>query len=83
MTTWAAHNGCDPKPVTTRISKEVLRRTWQHCKAATVLYIIENGGHAWPGNPVPAFEAQFGHGTTDIDASALIFAFFFAQPPIS
>ena len=77
MRLWAKHNGCVPKPVETRISHEVRKQVWQGCKAATVLYIVDNGGHAWPGKPQPAFEKTFGHGTTDIDATALMFAFFF------
>jgi polyhydroxybutyrate depolymerase len=79
MRLWAHHNGCDPAFVEQRITTEVRQRTWQHCKAATELYIVDGGGHAWPGKPQPAFEAQFGHGTTDVDATALIFAFFFGH----
>jgi polyhydroxybutyrate depolymerase len=81
MRRWAEHNGCDATFVEQPVSDEVRLRTWPRCAAATELYIVDGGGHAWPGKPVPAFEAQFGHGTTDIDASALMFAFFFdAQP---
>lgn len=79
MQTWAAHNGCDPVPVEVRISPEVRRREWRHCRADTILYIVDGGGHSWPGKPVPAFEAMFGHTTTDIDASTLIFEFFRKQ----
>ena len=79
MRRWAEHNGCSAEPVEERVSPEVRKRTWQGCGAATVLYIVDNGGHAWPGKPQPAFEAQFGHGTTDIDASNLAFTFFFDQ----
>ncbi len=76
MKTWAAHNGCDAEPETEDVAPSVRRRTWSGCDAPTVLYIIDGGGHAWPGKPVPEFEAQFGAGTTAVDASALIFAFF-------
>ena len=79
MARWAAHNGCDPKPTETRVASDVVKRTWSGCKAATVLYIIEGGGHGWPGKPVPAFEAQFGRTTTSIDATKLVFAFFFGD----
>jgi poly(3-hydroxybutyrate) depolymerase len=41
--------------------------------------VIDGGGHAWPGKPVPQFEASFGHATTQIDASTLIFKFLFAH----
>jgi polyhydroxybutyrate depolymerase len=77
MKNWAKHNGCDANYVETRISPEVRKRTWQHCQAATEIYIVDNGGHAWPGSCQPAFEKSFGHCTTDIDATTLIWAFFF------
>jgi polyhydroxybutyrate depolymerase len=77
MRLWANHNGCAPDFVEERVSPEVRKRTWQRCKASTELYVIVGGGHAWPGKPVPQFEKAFGHGTTDIDASSLIFSFFF------
>jgi polyhydroxybutyrate depolymerase len=77
MRLWAKHNGCNPKPLQIRIAFDVQRRTWTGCKAATVLYIIDGGGHGWPGKPVPSMERQFGHDTTSIDASKLLFAFFF------
>jgi poly(3-hydroxybutyrate) depolymerase len=53
MQTWAKRNGCDAKPFEERVAPEVRRRTWQHCKADTILYAIDGGGHAWPGKPVP------------------------------
>ncbi|HKA92270.1 MAG TPA: hypothetical protein VKE97_00605 [Acidimicrobiia bacterium] len=80
MRNWAAHNGCDRRPVEEQVASEVRRRTWKHCKAETVLYIVDGGGHAWPGKPVPQFEASFGHATTQIDASTLSFDFFFSHP---
>lgn len=77
MRRWARHNGCASRYREERISPEVRKRSWPHCKAATVIYIVDNGGHAWPGKPQPAFEQTFGHGTTDIDATNLMFSFFF------
>jgi polyhydroxybutyrate depolymerase len=79
MQTWAIHNGCDPTPTERHIGREVRERTWQHCNADTVLYIVDGGGHTWPGHPVPAFEKSFGHTTMDVDATKLIFEFFFAH----
>jgi polyhydroxybutyrate depolymerase len=79
MANWADHNGCDPEPVEKEISSEVIRYTWKNCDAETILYRIIGGGHTWPGKPVPAFEEMFGHTTTDIDATDLIFEFFFAS----
>ncbi len=80
MQRWAEHNGCDPEPVEERIAPDVRKRTWQSCDAPTELYIVDNGGHTWPGKPQPAFEAQFGRGTTQIDATALLSEFFFDGP---
>jgi poly(3-hydroxybutyrate) depolymerase len=77
MQRWARHNHCDAKYVETRVAPHVRRRTWQHCEAATILYVVDGAGHSWPGKPVPQFEAQFGPGTTEIDATALMFQFFF------
>ncbi len=80
MANWADHNGCDPEPTEERISPEVIRRTWVGCDAETVLYVVEGGGHNLPGQVVAGFEDQFGHTTTDIDATALMYAFFLGPP---
>lgn len=77
MADWAEHNGCDAGPVVEDVSAEVRRYEWQNCDATTVLYRVVGGGHTWPGRPVPGFEDRFGHTTTDIDATELMFEFFF------
>ena len=77
MEDWARHNGCHPRPRTVRISSKVQKRTWTGCKAATVLYIVDGGGHGWPGQPVAATEKAFGPETTQIDATNLMMTFFF------
>jgi polyhydroxybutyrate depolymerase len=79
MRAWAKHNRCERAPVERRISSHVRRRTWRQCEADTELYVVEGGGHSWPGKPVPQFEAAFGPGTTEVDATSLIFDFFFAH----
>jgi polyhydroxybutyrate depolymerase len=81
MRRWARHNGCDPEPAEERVAPHVRRRTWRDCAAATVLYVVDGAGHTWPGQPFPQFEAQFGPGTTEIDATALLYRFFFANHP--
>jgi len=77
MSNWAAHNGCDAQPKVETISKDVIRTTWQNCKAETIFYHIVGGGHTWPSRPVPAFEKIFGYTTMDIDATELMFDFWF------
>jgi polyhydroxybutyrate depolymerase len=79
MQDWALHNGCQPRSRTVRISSQVQKRTWSGCMAATVLYIVDGGGHGWPGQPVAATETVFGPETTQIDATNLMMSFFFAH----
>jgi polyhydroxybutyrate depolymerase len=70
---WAAHNGCAPDPDEERVGSEVVHRTWTGCDAPTDLYIVEGGGHTWPGGPeVP----RLGHTTTDVSASEVIWELF-------
>lgn len=79
---WAAQNRCDPEPVDELVSPEpvdelvgtrVVRRSWSGCDAATTLYIVEGGGHTWPGADV---ESTVGLTTQDVDASHLIWDAF-------
>jgi polyhydroxybutyrate depolymerase len=67
MEAWARHNACDPEPAEEHVARDVRRRTWRHCRAETVLYVIEGGGHGLPE------AAPDGSG---IDASKLISDFF-------
>jgi polyhydroxybutyrate depolymerase len=46
-----------------------------------VLYIIDNGGHTWPGRPAGVlYGAIAGRTTRSIDASTLIWEFFEKHP---
>lgn len=76
MQNWAEHNGCSPEPIEERVSDEVLRYYWNGCDAKTEWYLVEGGGHTWPG----AIEIPgLGHTTTDISASDLIWEHFFGD----
>jgi polyhydroxybutyrate depolymerase len=73
---WAEHNGCDPDPVDERIGTEVVHRSWSGCSAPTDLYIVEGGGHTWPGAvDVPGL----GYTTRDISATEIIWERFDAS----
>jgi polyhydroxybutyrate depolymerase len=78
MAGWAAHDGCGKAPIDVQLSSEVDRRTWTGCSRGTVVfYIIDGGGHTWPGAiPLPAL----GLTTTQIDATSTIWNFFKAHP---
>ena len=77
MARWARHNGCASEPTQSRVSTEVLHYTWSGCTAATEWYLIEGGGHTWPGGPI---SRPGSHVTQDISASELIWTFFQRYP---
>jgi len=76
---WADQNGCTGEPSEERIGTEVIHRSWTACAASTDLYIVENGGHTWPG--AVALGGGFGHTTDDINASEIIWSAFRAAWP--
>jgi polyhydroxybutyrate depolymerase len=82
MAGWAGHDHCDAAFVDTRLGTEVRRRTWSGCdgSSAVVFYIIDGGGHTWPGS-IPI--ARFGLTTMQVNASDTIWAFFAAHPMAS
>lgn len=82
---WAAHQGCDAIPTDTRVGADVIHRVYSGCGSDLELYIVEGGGHNWPGNEglidaLPGVEDRIrvilGHITTEIDATALAWEFF-------
>ena len=78
---WARRNRCGPKPFESVVAPDVTRREYTHCAddAAVVLYIVQGGGHAWPGGgPLP--EWFVGSDSRSIDATSTMWAFFRAHP---
>jgi polyhydroxybutyrate depolymerase len=76
MQKWAEHNGCDPERLEKRVSDEVVHYWWAGCDASTEWYLIEGGGHTWPG---AAALPVLGKTTDDISASDLIWDLFFGS----
>ena len=79
MADWAQHDGCAAAPTEDRLGTEVRRQTWAGCggASAVVFYIIDGGGHTWPGSiPLP----RLGLTTQQIKASDTIWDFFKAHP---
>lgn len=70
---WADNNGCRGEPTDEPIGTEVVHRAWAGCDASTDLYIVEGGGHTWPG---AIALGGFGYTTDDIDASEIIWKVF-------
>jgi len=76
---WARHNGCVEDPERTRVSDSIRLVRYPGCdQGATVeLYVVEGGGHTWPGAiDVP----RLGATTHEISATDLMWAFFEAHP---
>jgi polyhydroxybutyrate depolymerase len=76
---WARFNGCTGAAVTTEAAGRVRLTAYADCAGGdTVLYIVDGGGHTWPGAPDDS--GGVGPTTHEIDASALMWAFFAAHP---
>lgn len=90
MAVWAARNGCSADPTEERVSDEVTLRSWPGCDggAEVNLYVVDDGGHSWPGTDlggsgaaeadpaVGGLASVAGHTTQDISATDLAWAFF-------
>lgn len=81
MADWAAHNGCatDGGVEVEQVAEHVTRESYGGCGTApVVLYVVDGGGHTWPGAEDDAGGA--GPTTHEINASELIWEFFKAHP---
>ncbi len=79
MTDWALRNGCADTYTEGAVADQVRHLIWEDCPAgaATELYVIDEGGHTWPGsqNDV-ATEVVLGPTNLEVDATELIWKFF-------
>ena len=81
LTTWAAHNGCAPTPVRSTTSKTVQKSQWNGCDDGDLTaYVVDGGGHRWPGGVRTDSGQDAGAMTESIDATALIWKFFTKHP---
>lgn len=86
MQQWAEANGCPHKPVVTRMpdtsrdGMTVEQRLYGPGRdgAEVVLYVIENGGHTWPGRATRV--KRLGASTQDISANDIMWEFFRRHP---
>jgi polyhydroxybutyrate depolymerase len=71
----ARQNECAPIPAEVRVSADVLRQDYRDCTSSLVHYIVDGGGHQWPGGKqFPEWMA--GPAVKDIDATRIIWRFF-------
>ena len=83
---WARHDGCPEEPVRAEVAREaddgliIKRVAYGPGREGTevVLYVIEGGGHTWPGRePIGGF---LGKVAIDLKANDLIWEFFRDHP---
>ncbi len=86
---WAIRNGCSPVAVEETLpdmapgdGTTVTRLLWTGCSAGAdvVLYRIDGGGHTWPDGQPYGRDRTIGPVSRDINANALMWAFFVAHP---
>ena len=70
---WAGFNGCRPEPTTERVSTHVEKVAYDGCAdgSAVTLYVVEGGGHNWPGSTA-AWPEQLGPVTQEVSANTMI-----------
>ena len=79
MAEWAAHNGCSADQERVPVTEHVSRESYLGCDGAdVVLYVVEGGGHTWPD--AEDYSGGAGPTTHEINANALIWAFFASHP---
>ncbi|MCX5746251.1 MAG: hypothetical protein NT062_27555 [Proteobacteria bacterium] len=85
MAGWAARNGCAPTSTDApRAARDpddgttATLRTWDGCAAATELFVIDGGGHTWPGGWPYLGEDRIGRVSHEVD-NADILDFFDAH----
>lgn len=76
---WSQFNGCGADIASKRVAQDVVQESYTGCRngADTQLYVIEGGGHTWPGGGVST--GDYGAQTRSINASDLIWSFFAAH----
>jgi polyhydroxybutyrate depolymerase len=75
---WAAHDNCKLDPARQPYSEHVRTVAYSECRddAAVVLFIVDGGGHTWPGSiGVP----RLGVTTHEVNATDQLWEFFVAQ----
>lgn len=85
---WALANGCTTTPLIAKLPDQVddgttvSMTTYGPGKegAEVILYVIEGGGHTWPGRTSTVHLPGLGKSTKDISASDLIWEFFQRHP---
>lgn len=74
MSRWAARNECDLVPLEFLTNADVRGYQYPNCGGEVVYYVVDGGGHTWPGSPVNLI--LLGRTTQTISATQEIWNFF-------
>jgi polyhydroxybutyrate depolymerase len=80
---WAGRNRCTPNstPKVNKVASDVELMEWKGCAAPVQLYVVNGGGHSWPGSEFSAnLPDVVGRTTMTVDATELAWEFFEAHP---
>lgn len=78
---WAEQLGCDSEPEVVAFSDEVTVEDFGGCDADLEFWIVDGGGHTWPGTPSAlALQAALGFSTDDFNTTDLAWEWFVAHP---
>lgn len=83
VATIAERNGCGTDFEETQVSEHVRLRSYPGCPEGgeVLLYVVDGGGHSWPGSEVNGLiESITGPTTFEIDANEVMWEFFEAHP---
>ena len=78
---WAEEFGCDAEPEVVAFSDEVSVEDFVGCEADLEFWIVDGGGHTWPGTPTAlALQSLLGFSTDDFNTTDLAWDWFLAHP---
>jgi polyhydroxybutyrate depolymerase len=87
---WATLDGCNATPAVTNLPDKVndgthiQQNTYTGCQqgSAVVFYVVQGGGHAWPGGIQYLPVSVVGKSSKQMDASQVIWQFFQQHPKV-
>lgn len=78
---WSEELGCDGDPEVIEFSDEVTVEDFGGCDADLEFWIVDGGGHTWPGTSAAlALQSQLGFSTDDFNTTDLVWDWFVAHP---
>jgi polyhydroxybutyrate depolymerase len=78
---WSYLDGCDGQLGDEPLADDVTLHRNEGCGVPVELYVVDGGGHTWPGSDFDATITDLvGHVTESIDATALMVEFFLSHP---